>query len=267
MGLGEKECYTDGLSMELNSEKLAIYFGTFNKPGTLSQVAEDLYEDKKNSARTAFSRKKALEEMLDEDLLTARKHGKWKYEANKDRLEEIICGLLEYENAEEGHDDSFSVDKIDVETLGKIFRNENITRFFENDKLSNILGSKVSEAKKQMSMYVKLLYVSLSGARILVEDIDLPEAQHVTLKQEGIERLEKMIELVNFASKQSPLRIGPIFEEIIREAPKIDIMQLPRTTDSQVEEYANEAKFMVERMIGSDIESMVRVDEPAAARS
>jgi hypothetical protein len=260
-----RECGNHTQTMNLNSEKLAIYFGTLNKPGTLSQVAEELYGEKKDSARTAFSRKKALEEMLEENLLEARKNGRWKYSANKDVLEEIICGLLEYENTEEDHEESFSVDKINTETLGEMFRDEQVFQFFKNQKLSKILGETVSETKKQLSMYIKLLYITLAGARIVVEDIDLSKGKSVSLKKEGIEKLQNMIELINFASKESPLRIGPIFEEIVKEAPKIDIMQLPRTDDTKVNQYANKAKMMIEQLTGSDIESLIEIHEGQTA--
>ncbi|MFQ3275113.1 MAG: hypothetical protein ACI9LV_000096 [Candidatus Nanohaloarchaea archaeon] len=245
--------------MELNDEILTIYFGALNEPKNLSEIAEDLYgEEKKDSVRTIYSRSKALQQMLDHEYLSAEKDGNWKYQSNKDKLLEVITHLFKYEDKNQ---EALRVEAEDEETIENIFGRSEVLRLFENERLQKVLGEKVSDAEKQLSMYVKILYMSLAGARIVVEDLDFKEGQNVRVREEGLENLKQMTRLINFASRESPLRIGPIFQIIIEEVPQIDLMDIPRTESPQIKSYASMATKFIENMMNKDIGDMVEAQE------
>lgn len=240
--------------MKLDNEMMVIYFGTFQHPKNLSEVAEELYADRKDSVRTSFSRKKALEKMLEEELITAKKKDGWKYKANEEKLPLILEPLLEHEIDEI---DELNMTEADLETLELMFENSDIRSLLENEKLDRILGSELSEARKQLSTYIKLLYVTLAGARIVFEDLSEAGNEKITLSDESAERLEGMLRLINFVSSESPLRIAEMFDEIMKTGRKIDLMELPRSHSKMINDLADRAKMFIEKLTGEDISNMV----------
>lgn len=246
----------EGPEMQLSNEELVIYFGTYLQPKNLSQVAEDLYsEEKKDSVRSSFSRKKALEKLMQKNLIDAEKNGDWRYKANGEKMEEILFSLMKNSGEEFNR---IELTEKDVRTIREMFDLKEVRRYFENDKLSNILGDKLSEAKKQLSTYIKMIYITLAGSRVLIEDLNIADAENIRISKESEEQMRQLVSLVNFMAQNSTIRVGAIFNEIMEGAVCINLMSIPKTESQQIIKLSEKAKLFIEST-SIDIENMVEV--------
>lgn len=93
--------------MQLNSYELAVYTACLNGKKNLSEVAEYWYPDNSESVRTNISRAKALDSLLEKQLLIPRRDTKWKYVSDKSRAEAVLRQLGLPEEVVEAKKDSY----------------------------------------------------------------------------------------------------------------------------------------------------------------
>lgn len=216
---------------EFTNEEFLLYFGTLEKERNISEVAEDLFgEERKSSVRSSISGKDADEKLMEKGLLQPKKEGRWKYKANENKLSSVLIPLLKYED-EQSELPAFSKIEDEEEVLQEMFVGENMRNFFKSKYLNEILTSKVSDTREQLSFYFKMLTLMLGSTRKLLRESDkTPKA--ITINREKIEMIEDFLSFA-FSVYEDELRDLKKVYQILKEvAPTLNLKEF-RPFDNQ----------------------------------
>ena len=143
--------------MNLNQYELAAYLASINDENTMLDVATKLYPENVSSVRTQISRKKVIDNLLDKNLLIAKRDGKWLFTSNKEKLREVLKSqdlptcIIESKSDETNwierivdYEDKPAFNQFDV-----FFRQQIIIDYLENEEN---LGDKNMELVRQLTL-------------------------------------------------------------------------------------------------------------------
>lgn len=172
-------------AQEFTNEELLVYFGCLNRERNVTEIARSLFPNNYESVRASISRKDAVEGLMEDDYITPKKSGSWKYKSDPDRLGEVVLQLLEKDH----FPPRMEVPQSEERNLQELFIDENVRRFFDSKNLQQILGPKVSDTKQKLSFYLKQLTLVLGSYRELYAEMDDLEEAAYTINPQQVENL------------------------------------------------------------------------------
>lgn len=237
----------------LENEELLVYFGSLEEAKNVSQIAEYFYPDNKNSIRSSISRKNALDQLINNEFIEAKKQeGGWVYKADKSKLSDVLFDLLtsEYEEMP-----STKLKDSDKETLQDMFTSEGVENFTRSKNIKRILGKKLSHTKRKLSAYFKTVFWTIGGARKLAEDIEdneLLSAENLAINEDAIKTARELFEFVDSISPEEIIDMKPLFTVMMENAPYVNVKKVEVVETETTKNIAEKSKFFLKEVLDKD---------------
>lgn len=246
----------------LENEELLVYFGSLEEAKNVTQIAEYFYPGNKNSVRSSISRKKALDQLIENEFIEPKKReGGWVYEADKSKLSDVLFDLLtsEYEEMP-----SAEIKETDKEKIQDMFTSEGVENFTRLENIKRILGSKLSHTKRKLSTYFKTVFWTVGGARKLaedIEDVNLLSAENLTINKDAIKTARELFEFADSISPEEFIDMKPLFDVMMENAPYVNVMEVEVVETERTKNIAEKSKFFLKEVLGKDTEFVFTLGE------
>lgn len=239
----------------LTNEELLLYFGTFEKPRNLTEVARAFYENegKIASVRSSLSGKDADEELMEKGLVEANKDGAWRYKAKSSELSEVLAYLLKTEGGEKRMPRFSNIDQ-EKETLQEMFSSGNMQKFFNKDNIKEFIPEKLSEVKESVAFYVKSLTLIMGSNRKIMEEYS-ESGKALTISRSQIQRIQSFLDLVMGIYEDELSEFKSLFKVLKRVAPHVNMKEIPVLRyQTPIDRYTSLLDQVLDSLSGGDVD-------------